>query len=126
MLNVFRENLKSLKWLLWVVAASMTLYLGAFFTDSCGGVTGTWAARVNGAVIPRQDLYNRTRELDRQYQQIFGQNYTQMRPSLQLHAAPPTAGSHSPRSPPRPPLGSWRRPGAQSTRPADRAVPRPG
>ena len=50
MLNVLRDNLKHLKWLLWVVAASMTLYLGAyFFRDSGrGGTTADWAAKVDG------------------------------------------------------------------------------
>lgn len=85
MLNVFRENLKSLKWVLWVVAASMTLYMGAFFNDSCGGPAGTWAARVNGTQIPAQELLNRTRQLDQQYQQAFGADgYNQLRGSLRL------------------------------------------
>ena len=52
MLNVMRENLRHLKWLLWLVAASMTFYLGAFFfSDDRGGSRDDWVARVNGTEI---------------------------------------------------------------------------
>jgi len=86
MLNMFRENLRHLKWVLWIVAISMTLYLGSFFFGgSGGGAGGTWAAKVDGTEIPAQDLFNLTRNLDAQYRQLFGDNYTgDLRGSLQL------------------------------------------
>lgn len=86
MLNVFRENLKSLKWVLWLVAISMILYLGAYFScgPTGGGAGGGWAARIDGLEISRLELLNTARNLDQQYRQVFGQNYDQLRPSLQL------------------------------------------
>jgi len=85
MLNMFRENLKSLKWLLWLVAISMTLFLGNFFMGSGpGSGPGSWAAKVDGTAIPAQALFNLTQSMDRQYQQLFGEQYSQMRSSLRL------------------------------------------
>ena len=48
MLNVMRDNLRHLKWVLVVVALAMLGYLGAFFDMSPkgGGATADWAARV--------------------------------------------------------------------------------
>jgi peptidyl-prolyl cis-trans isomerase D len=91
MLDVFRENLRSLKWLLWVVAAAMVLYLGDFFfgSSSGGGPGATpdaaaWAAKVYGEAIPSELLFNMTRNLDAQYRQLFGDSYQQMRGQLRL------------------------------------------
>ena len=50
MLNVMRENLRHLKWVLIVVAAAMVLSLGYYFTDNTNLGQGAWAARVNGTV----------------------------------------------------------------------------
>ena len=48
MLNVMRENLKSLKWIMWIVAISMVGYLGSFFFDGTAQNSGgsAWAAKV--------------------------------------------------------------------------------
>ena len=36
MLNVMRDNLKNLKWVLWIVAISLTLFLGGGFLGDRG------------------------------------------------------------------------------------------
>ncbi len=85
MLNVFRENLKSLKWLLWIVAISMTLYLGSFFFgDSSAGPAGAWAASVDGDKIPELELRSAVQNLDRSYRDAYGEVYAQVRPSLRI------------------------------------------
>ena len=49
MLNVMRENLRHLKWILWLTALAMVAYLGAYFScDSGAGVAGNWAVRIDG------------------------------------------------------------------------------
>ncbi len=86
MLNVLRENLKHLKILLWVVAFSMILYLGAYF--SCGGPQGganaTWVARVNGEAIPVAKFYSAVRSMDDYNRQFMGEQYEKFRPQLRL------------------------------------------
>jgi len=84
MLNVMRQNLKSLKWVLWVVAIAMTLYLGKFFLDSGRRDAGNWVARVNGAEIGRREFLSTARSIDANYRRILGENYEQFRQSLQI------------------------------------------
>jgi peptidyl-prolyl cis-trans isomerase D len=87
MLNVMRENLRSLRWVLWAVAASMVLYLGAFFSCDDGGpagVAGDWAARIDGAPISAERFRQAARGLDQQYRNAFGEQYESLRPSLRI------------------------------------------
>ncbi len=86
MLNVFRDNLKHLKWLLWIVAASLTLYLGAYCgRDQSGGGSGAeWAARVDGEVIPAAKFVESARRMDDYYRQLLGEQYDRMKPQLNL------------------------------------------
>ncbi|MCP3977774.1 MAG: hypothetical protein GY716_00390 [bacterium] len=86
MLNVMRDNLKHLKWVLWLVAIAMVLSLGLFFDigGGQGGVAADWAARVNGVEIPSSRLIRAARLLDEQYRSNFGENYEQLRPQLRL------------------------------------------
>jgi len=87
MLNVMRDNLRSLRWVLWLVAASMVLYLGAFFScdDRPAGVaSGDWAAIVNGSPISADRFRQAARGLDQQYRDTFGEQYESLRPSLRV------------------------------------------
>ena len=87
MLNVMRENLRSLRWVLWLVAASMVLYLGAFFScdDTPPGVAaGDWAALVNGSPISINRFRRTAQTLDQQYRSTFGEQYESLRPSLRI------------------------------------------
>ncbi len=84
MLNVMRENLRHLKWVLVLVAASMLLYLGYYFQDPGTGSPDGWVARVNGEAISAQDFYNEARREDDRYRQLLGAQYDQIRQQLQL------------------------------------------
>ena len=86
MLNVMRENLKHLKWVLWIVAVSMVLYLGVYFTggSSRGGVDADWAARVDGTTITTREFLDVARRADEYYRKMFGAQYDQIKTQLQL------------------------------------------
>jgi len=87
MLNVMRDNLRSLKWVLWLVAASMVFYLGAFFSceDQPPGVAaGNWAALVDGSPISVDRFRQTAQSLDQQYRSTFGEQYDSLRPSLRI------------------------------------------
>jgi peptidyl-prolyl cis-trans isomerase D len=86
MLNVMRENLKHLKWVLWIVAISMVLYLGVYFTGNSrrGGADADWAAKVDGTPIPTRQFLEVARRADEYYRKMLGAQYDQVRPQLQL------------------------------------------
>ena len=85
MLNTFRDNLKSLKWILWVVAASMVLYLGALFDcGRSGTASARWVARVDGGEISEVDFQNAAFNIERGYKQLFGDSYEQLKGSLNI------------------------------------------
>lgn len=85
MLNVMRDNLKNLKWVLWIVAFSMVLYLGYFFGGSSDSApTGPWAAKVGDQIVSRADFRTRAENLERQYRQMFGDRYADFKPQLRL------------------------------------------
>lgn len=87
MLNMMRENLRHLKWVLIIVAASMVLYLGSMFECRGGaqGPSGTgWAARIDGLEISEQSFLNAARNLDRYYRNLLGDGFEQMKPQLQI------------------------------------------
>lgn len=85
MLNVFRENLRHLKWILWIVAITFVLFFGAswWLVDPSGG-QGPWAAMVNGETISARDHQRIARRIDEQYRQAFGDQYEQFRDSLNI------------------------------------------
>lgn len=83
MLNVMRENLRHLKWLLVVVALSMLLYLGYYFQGS-GTASDAWAARINGEPIPAQEFFAEARRENDRYRRLFGTQYEQVRKQLQV------------------------------------------
>lgn len=83
MLNVMRENLRHLKWLLVVVALSMLLYLGFYFQGR-GAAGDAWAARINGEPILARDFFAEARREDDRYRRLFGAQYEQVRKQLQV------------------------------------------
>ena len=82
MLNVMRDNLRHLKPILWIVAASLVAYLGAYFSCDVGspaGVNAPWAARVDGIEISRQDFQRAALRQNQFYRDTFGAQYDQFR-----------------------------------------------
>jgi peptidyl-prolyl cis-trans isomerase D len=86
MLNVMRENLRHLKWVLFIVAASMTLYLGTGFLGNkdSGGPSAPWAAKVNDSEISTRDFLSATRNMNDYYAGVLGEQYAQFKPQLRL------------------------------------------
>lgn len=78
MLQAIRENLKYLSWVLWLVIAA---FIGALFFDF-GAITGgpgggtDAAASVAGESITFQELADQHRQLDQQYRQMFGEQWS--------------------------------------------------
>jgi peptidyl-prolyl cis-trans isomerase D len=85
-LNMMRDNLKHLKWVLWIVAASMLLYLGLFFDDggSGSGASSEWAARVDGEAIPSDQFLEAARRQDESFRRMLGAQYDQFKGQLRL------------------------------------------
>ena len=86
MLNVMRDNLKHLKWVLVVVAFAMLLYLGSFFDRGMGrgGASADWAARVDGHAISAQDFLQIARSQDDYYRRLLGGQYEPMKKNLRV------------------------------------------
>jgi len=88
MLNVLRDSFKTtpyLKIILGLVAVSLVLFLGSFFVgDQSSGARGNWVARVNDAPIPEWRFREMARQIDQNYRELFGQNYEQIKPQLQI------------------------------------------
>jgi peptidyl-prolyl cis-trans isomerase D len=85
---VFRENLRSLKWVLLLVVFAFVVALFAVYG---GGVTGggggsqSWVARVDGQPIPVPAVQERAGRLDNLYRQFYGaEQYQQLREGLDL------------------------------------------
>src|SRR5258706_7782559 len=86
MLNVMRDNLKHLKWVLVVVALAMLGYLGSYFDPRVkrGGPSRDWAARVDGHAISTQEFLQIARSQDDYYHKLLGAQYEQMKKNLKL------------------------------------------
>ena len=86
MLNVMRDNLRHLKWVLVVVALAMLLYLGSYFDPSQGtnDASSDWAARVDGRAIPAQEFLEIARTQDDYYRKLLGTQYEPMKKNLKL------------------------------------------
>ncbi len=91
MLKVFRDNLKYLSWILWVVIGLFVLFVFVDFGGGLGGQSGSpnaLAARVGDREVTREDFQREYQYLDRMYRQIYGEQFTpelaeQMRLPLQ-------------------------------------------
>ena len=85
MLNVMRDNLKHLKWVLVVVALAMLGYLGSYFDPRVKrGAISDWAARVDGRAISAQEFLQVARGQDDYYRKLLGGQYEQMKKNLKL------------------------------------------
>ncbi len=89
MLSSLRQNLKERawpKWLLLIVAASFTMYLGAYYScdDRSGGSQGEWAAQIDGTAVPVARFRAVARQLDQRYRQLLGANYGELRAQFRL------------------------------------------
>jgi len=86
MLNVMRDNLKHLKWVLVVVALAMLGYLGSYFDPRVkrGSQSSEWAARVDGQAISTQEFLQTARSQDDYYRRLLGAQYEPMKKNLKL------------------------------------------
>src|SRR5258705_11102714 len=85
MLNVMRDNLKHLKWVLVVVALAMLGYLGSYFDPRVKrGAASDWAARVDGRSISTQEFLQVARGQDDYYRKLLGGQYEQVKKNLKL------------------------------------------
>jgi peptidyl-prolyl cis-trans isomerase D len=89
MLNVMRDNLRHLKWILVVVALAMLFYLGSYFDKGTrrGRVAADWAAKVDGQTISTQEFLVTARSQDDYYHRLLGSQYEQMKKSLKVGSA---------------------------------------
>jgi peptidyl-prolyl cis-trans isomerase D len=74
MLKVFRDNLKNLAWILWVIIALFVLALAADFGSRTAGSRGseTAVARVGSESISRQEFQRAYQNMTNVYRQIYG------------------------------------------------------
>jgi peptidyl-prolyl cis-trans isomerase D len=73
MLKIFRDNLKNLAWILWVIIALFVLALAADFGARAGGRGAeTSVARVGGETISRQEFQRAYQNMTNVYRQIYG------------------------------------------------------
>jgi peptidyl-prolyl cis-trans isomerase D len=78
MLKVFRENLKYLNWILWLVIA---IFVAFIFVDwGIGGLdsndTASYAAKVGGATVSMPEFERTYRQLEDQYRELYGERFT--------------------------------------------------
>jgi peptidyl-prolyl cis-trans isomerase D len=80
MLKVFRENLKYLSWILWVIIALFVAAIFIGFGDVTSFGKGASSAHVAATVghdtITRDDYQRSYQALDRRFQQMYGEQYT--------------------------------------------------
>lgn len=85
MLNVMRDNLRHLKWVLLIVAASMLLYLGAFLDPRTRrGASADWAAKVDGETISPDEFLRMARQQDDYYKRLLGQQYEAIKKNIKV------------------------------------------
>ncbi|HEV2852382.1 MAG TPA: peptidylprolyl isomerase [Thermoanaerobaculia bacterium] len=89
MLKVFRDNLKNLAWILWVIIALFVLALAADFGSSVRGAGNqTTAAKVGKETVSLAEFQRHYRQVEDLYRRIYGDQLTpevekQMRLPLQ-------------------------------------------
>ncbi len=73
MLKVFRDNLKNLAWILWVIIALTVLAIAADFGASMRGRgNGDTVAKVGSETVSRQELQRAYQNVTNVYRQIYG------------------------------------------------------
>jgi peptidyl-prolyl cis-trans isomerase D len=78
MLKVFRDNLKYLSWILWVV---ILIFIAFVFVDFGGGLAPGQPGRASAATLGSEtisyaEFEREYRRLEAQYRQAFGENFT--------------------------------------------------
>ena len=77
MLKVFRDNLKNLAWILWVIIALFVLALAADFgASSRGRGNMTSVAQVGGESVSQQEFQRAYKNMTNFYRQIYGDQLT--------------------------------------------------
>jgi peptidyl-prolyl cis-trans isomerase D len=86
MLNVMRDNLRHLKWVLVIVALAMLGYLGSYFDPRAkrNGPSADWAAKVDGRTIASTEFLEIARTQDDYYRKLLGTQYEPMKKSLKV------------------------------------------
>jgi len=76
MLKVFRDNLKNLAWILWIVIALFVLALAADFGSSVrGGANDTTAATVGRDKVSIAEVQRAHQNLTSMYRQVYGDQF---------------------------------------------------
>jgi peptidyl-prolyl cis-trans isomerase D len=78
MLKVFRENLKYLNWILWLV---IVIFVAFIFVDwGIGGLgrseNASYAAKVGSATVSMQEFERTYKQLEAQYREVYGERFT--------------------------------------------------
>jgi peptidyl-prolyl cis-trans isomerase D len=77
MLKVFRDNLKNLAWILWVIIALFVLALAADFGSGMGGNGNqATAAKVGRETVSLAEFQREYRQIENLYRQIYGDQLT--------------------------------------------------
>jgi peptidyl-prolyl cis-trans isomerase D len=77
MLKVFRDNLKSLAWVLWVVIIVLVLSLAVEFGNSTPqGAEANVAATVGDETVSVDDFRRQYQQMEQMYRQIYGEQFT--------------------------------------------------
>jgi peptidyl-prolyl cis-trans isomerase D len=77
MLKVFRDNLKNLAWILWVIIALFVLALAADFGSGMGGSGNqARAAKVGRDTVSLAEFQREYRQMEGLYRQIYGDQLT--------------------------------------------------
>jgi peptidyl-prolyl cis-trans isomerase D len=89
MLKVFRENLKYLSWILWVIIALFVAAIFIGFGDVTsfgrGATSSHVAATVGHDSVTREDYQRSYQALQRRFQQMYGEQFTpEMEKQMQL------------------------------------------
>src|SRR3954451_16593291 len=74
MLKVFRDNLKSLAWILWVIIILFVLAIAADFGSSVRGRGGNadTVAKVGGETVSQQEFRRAYQHMADIYRQVYG------------------------------------------------------
>ena len=78
MLKVFRDNLKKLAWVLWIVIAVFVLLVFTDFQGAQSGAIGptATAATVAGETITFADFQRRYETVEDRWRELYGEAYT--------------------------------------------------
>jgi peptidyl-prolyl cis-trans isomerase D len=85
-LELFRRNLKNLKWVLWLIILSFVLFFGVTWWAPSGNQGTPWVAEVNGEEVPFRMWQIQARQMDERYRQTFGAQYEQLRDQINPRA----------------------------------------